>query len=222
VNNLMVKRLILKDWYFLRVPIIGYLAAGAVAVLLMANGGEGAFFAGSILLITILISVGIHVAMATVVNERKEQTLPFVMTLPISYMEYTTAKILANLLIFLLPWTALLIATLALFTMANAGGIIPFTLLLVTEIFASYCLLLSVALVSESQNWAIGAMVFGNLFLQAFMYWVSHIPSIARTMKGHVAVWSPAVVTILAVEIAIILLLLGATFFFQARKTDFI
>jgi ABC-2 type transport system permease protein len=222
VNTPMVKRLILKDWYFLRVPIVGYLAAGAVSVLLMANGGEGAFFAGSVLLITVLISVGIHVAMATVVNERKEQTLPFVMSLPISYMEYTTAKILANLLIFLIPWTSLLIATLALFTIANAGGVIPFAALLLTEIFASYCLLLAVALVTESQGWSVGAIVFGNLFLQAFMYWVSHIPSIGRTMKGHVAVWSPASVTILVVEIAVILLLLGVTFFFQGRKTDFI
>ena len=42
--------------------------------------------------------------MATVVEERTDQTLPFVMSLPISAAEYTTAKILANLLIFLIPW----------------------------------------------------------------------------------------------------------------------
>jgi ABC-2 type transport system permease protein len=222
VNHTMIKRLILKDWYFLRGPIIGYLAAGAVALLLVANGGDAASFAGSILFITVLISAGIHLAMATVVNERKEQTLPFVMSLPISPMEYTTAKILANVLIFLIPWVTLLLGALALLTIGNSGGVIPFMVVLVTEIFASYCLLLAVALVSESQGWSVGAIVFGNLFLQGFMYWVSHIPSIARTMKGHVAIWSPAAVTTLVAEIAVILLLLGLTFFFQARKTDFI
>ncbi len=224
MNTTIIKSLILKDWYFLRVPIIGYLAGGAVALILIANGGQGAFFAGSVLLITVLISVGIHLAMETVVNERKEQRLPFIMSLPISYMEYTTAKILANLLIFLIPWTAILIAAVALFTIGNVGGFIPFTVLLVTEIFASYILLLAVALVSESQSWTIGAMVFGNLFLQAFLYWLSHIRSIGLdyTAKIHAAVWSPAALTILAVEIALILLMLGLTFFFQARKTDFL
>lgn len=222
MNTTIVKKLILKDWYFLRGPIIGYLAGGAVALLLICNVGEASFFAGLVLLITVLISTGIHLAMATVVNERKEQTLPFVMTLPISYMEYTTAKILANLLMFLIPWSAVLIAVLALFTIGNAGGLIPFMVILVTELFATYTLLLSVAIVSESQNWAIGAMVFGNLFFQGFFYWISHTPSVAATMRGHVAVWNSMAVTILAVEIAFIVLLLGATFFFQARKTDFI
>ncbi|HSS51871.1 MAG TPA: hypothetical protein VLX28_23255 [Thermoanaerobaculia bacterium] len=224
MNTLLIKRLVLKDWYFLRVPIIGYLALGAVSLILIMNGGQGAFFAGSVLLITVLISMGIHLAFATVINERKEQTLPFIMSLPVSYMEFTTAKILANLLMFLIPWVAILIPAVALFAIGNVGGIIPFTVLLMTEIFTMYILLLAVALISESQSWSIGAMVFGNLFLQAFLYWLSHIRSIGLdyTAKIHAAIWSPAAVTILAVEIALILLMLGLTFFFQARKTDFI
>ncbi len=224
MNNLLIKRLILKDWHFLRVPIISYLALGAVALILIMNGGRGAFFAGSVLLITVLISMGIHLAFATVINERKEQTLPFIMSLPISYMEFTTAKILANLLMFLIPWAAILITAVSLFAIGNVGGIIPFTVLLMTEIFASYILLLAVSLVSESQSWSIGAMVFGNLFLQAFLYGVSQVRSIGLdyTAKVHTAIWSPTAVTILAVEIALILLMLGLTFFSQARKTDFI
>ena len=51
--------------------------------------------------------------MVTVVEERNEQTLPFVMSLPISPMEYTTAKILANLLIFLVPLGALMLGSFA-------------------------------------------------------------------------------------------------------------
>lgn len=224
MNTLLIKRLILKDWHFLRVPIISYLALGAVSLILIMNGGQGAFFAGSVLLITVLISMGIHLAFATIVNERKEQTLPFIMSLPISYMEFTTAKILANLLMFLIPWAAILIVAVTLFAIGNVGGIIPFTVLLMTEIFTSYILLLAVSLVSESQSWSIGAMVFGNLFLQAFLYGLSQNRTIGLdyTAKIHNAIWSPAAVTTLAVEIALILLMLGLTFFFQARKTDFI
>jgi ABC-type transport system involved in multi-copper enzyme maturation permease subunit len=218
----MVKRLILKDWYFLRLPIAGYVAAGALSLALISAGGSGLSFVGSILLVTILISVGIHLAMLTVINERKEQTLSFVMSLPISAKEYTIAKILANLLIFLVPWVTLLGGGLALLVMGDAGGMIPFTTLVLTEIFVSNCLILSVALVSESQNWTIFAIVLGNLSFNGFLYYVSHIPSIASAMKGHTMIWSQAPVTLLAAELAAIVLLLGLTFFFQGRKTDFI
>ena len=218
----MVKRLILKDWYFLRYPILGYLVGGALSLALVRFGGKGASFAGSILLLTILISVGIHLAMLTVVNERKEQTLSFVMSLPISAQEYTIAKILANVLIFLVPFGTLLVGALTLLWIDDAGGMIPFTTIILTEIFASYCLVLGVALVSESQNWTIGAIVVGNLSLNGILYHASHVPSIAVAMKGHAVVWNRAPVTLLIVEIAAIGLLLGLTLFFQGRKTDFL
>ena len=86
----------------------------------------------------------------------------------------------------------------------------------------SSVLILAVALVTESQGWAIGAIVFGNLLLQAVMYYVSHIPSVAAAMKGPRIVWDQPVVTLLLAEVAVILLLLGLTFWLQSRKTDFI
>ncbi len=223
-NTAMVKRLILKDWYFQRWTIAGYLAAGALALVLLGTGGETSFFAGSILMITVLIALGIHLAMATVVQERTEQTLPFVMSLPISPREYTAAKVLANVLIFLIPWVALTLGTFAVIVgrVGMPHGLIPFATLVLVEIFASYCLILAVALVSESQGWTIGAIIFGNLFVQGFLYYVSHIPAIAATLKGPSILWSRPAVTLLLAEVAVILLLLGLTFWLQGRKTDFI
>lgn len=219
----MVSRLIFKDWYFLRWPILAYVVAGVIALILIGMGSEGPFFAGNILLLTVLITVGIHLPMATVVEERKDQTLPFVMSLPISAKEYTTAKVLANLLIFLVPWTAMLIGTIAVIAGRTAipDGLIPFAAIVLVEILASSCLILAVALVSESQVWAIGAIVFGNLFFQGFLYYVSHIPSIADAMKGERVVWGSAEIMLLVGEVAVIGLILGLTFFLQSRKTDF-
>jgi ABC-type transport system involved in multi-copper enzyme maturation permease subunit len=224
MSTFMIKRLILKDWDLLRGTLLLYLAAGAVALGLVAQGSEGAFYAGSILTITILFALGIHIAMATVVVERTEQTLPFVMSLPISLGEYTTAKILANLLIFLIPWTAITIGTFAVLAGRTGfpAGLIPFSLLVLMETFASYALILAVALISESQGWTIAATVVGELSLQGIMYFASHEPAIAGTMKGNRIVWSPPAVHMLLGEVATILLLLGLTFFFQSRKTHFI
>jgi ABC-2 type transport system permease protein len=224
MSTFMVKKLILKDWHLLRGTLLLYLAAGAVALGLVAKGSEATFYAGSILVITVLIALGIHLAMATVVVERTEQTLPFVMTLPISLNDYTAAKILANLLVFLIPWTAITLGTFAVLAGRTGypAGLIPFSLLVLMEIFASYCLILAVALISESQGWTIGATVFGELALQGVMYYVSHEPTIAATMKGNRIVWSPPALHLLLGEVATILLLLGLTFWFQSRKTDFL
>ena len=219
-----IRRLVVKDWYFQRFPIAGYLATGALALALVAQPNEGTFFAGSILLITVLIAVGIHLAMATVVEERKNQTLAFVMSLPVSPKEYTTAKIFANLLIFFLPWLALLVGSFAVIAGSAAlpDGLIPFCAIVLLEIFASSVLILAVALVSESQNWTIGAIVFGNLFFQGFLYSVSHLPEIAEAMKGSRIVWSPTAVTLLGAEAAAIVALVALTFWLQSRKTDFL
>lgn len=224
LNLPMIRRLVLKDWHFMRWPIAGYLGAGGLALVLLSTGGEGSFYAGSILLFTVLISLGIHLAMATVVEERTGQTLPFIMSLPISPADYTTAKILANLLIFVLPWGALLAGTIGVIAGRETveNGLIPFVIILLTSILVSYCLLLAVALVSESQAWTIGAIVFGNLAFQATLYGVSHTPSIAAAMKGDVVVWTPAALAIVGAEVAAIVLLLAGTFFLQNRKTDFI
>ncbi len=220
----MIRRLVLKDWYFLRGPIVGYLVTGALALALVSQAGEGTFFAGSILLITVLITVGIHLAMATVVEERKNQTLAFVMSLPVSPKEYTTAKILANLLIFLVPWLVLLVGSFAVIAGSAAlpDGLIPFVAIVLMEIFVSSLLILSVALVSESQNWTIGAIVFGNLFFQGFLYYVSHLPTIAAAMEAPRIVWSPAAVTLLVAEIATLAVMVGLTYWLQSRKTDFL
>src|SRR6476469_7388795 len=131
MNTFMIRRLILKDWDLLRGTLLLYLAAGAVALVLVAKGSEATFYAGSILIITILFALGIHVAMVTVVVERTEHTLPFVMTLPLSLKEYTTAKIVANLLIFLIPWTAITLGTFAVLAgrPGYPAGLIPFSLL---------------------------------------------------------------------------------------------
>jgi len=215
MNATMVKRLVLKDWYFERYALISALAGGALSLWLIGFGSEEAFYIGSILLITILISIGVQLAFATVINERTQHTLPFVMSLPISPADYTMAKILANMLIFLVPWIILVAGCWAVISVTEIpDGLIPFA--------AGYCLTLAVALISETQGWTVAALIFSNLFIQYFMYAVSHIPAIARDMQGSAAVWSQPAVLVLLVELLAIGLMLGVTFYLQGRKRDFV
>ena len=225
MNTFMVKRLTFKDWYFNRGVIISYLAAGIVALALVGFAqGSGLFYAGSILLITALIGLGVHLTMATVINERKQKTLPFVMSLPISVVEYTFSKILANMLTFLVPWTALLIGSFLVIS-SRAGipnGIIPFVVALLMQIFLGYCFVLAVALVSESEGWTIGAIVLVNIFFNLFMYYLANVTPMANELGSVQAVWSPFSMQLLLLDLVFVLLILGLTFFLQARKKDFI
>lgn len=224
MNAGMVKRLVQKDWYFYRWPIVCYIGAGLACIAALGNGGEGAFYAGCVGLLTVLISVGIHLTMGTVMEERRNHTLAFIMSLPISPNEYTLAKILSNMTIFGLAWGTLFVGTIAV--IAGRGsvpdGLIPFAAVILGQIFFGYCLTLCVAIVSESLGWTIGAMITANLLLQAVMYAVSHVPAVAQAMKTDAIVWQQPVSGLLAAEIGLVLLMLGLTFFLQARKTDFL
>ena len=93
--NTLIKPLIQKDWYLQRYLILGYSIIGLLALGIVSVPSELWFAVGSIGLITVLISLGIHLIMTSVIEERTLHTLPFIMSLPISVREYTTSKILA-------------------------------------------------------------------------------------------------------------------------------
>jgi ABC-type transport system involved in multi-copper enzyme maturation permease subunit len=224
MNTSLVRQLVLKDWYFQRLTIGGYTAGGLIGLAIVCLGTNASFFVGTIVLITCMIAIGIHLAVTTVVGERTEQTLPFIMSLPISPREYTAAKIVANLSIFLLPWLTLTAGALLILSAggARANAMIPFATLTLTYILTSYLLVLAVAIVTESQGWTLCTMGITNLFLQFFLYWVSHLPTIASGLKGPGAVWDRVAMTVLVVELALCAAFITLAFVFQARKRDFL
>lgn len=220
----MVRRLVLKDWYFQRYTILAYLLVGAIALTLLCLPSEGAFHAGSILLLTVVIALGFHLVMASVVGERLESTLPFVMSLPVSPRQYTTAKILANLLIFLLPWAVLCAGAVLVILLRPAvpDGLLPYTVLLMVFLLLGYLIVLSTAIISESQGWTIGVMVACNLLLQAYMYTVSQLPGIAETLKGPDIAWSGTASALLAGMLLLGAGVLSLSLWAQSRKRQFV
>jgi len=224
MNYSMVKRLILKDWYLQRIAIAASVLGGIGALGIVCLGGQAAFMAGLVLLITALIAVGAHLAIATMVNERKEQTLSFVMSLPISHAEYTLSKLLGTLAIFMVPYLVLVFGSLALFAIPHGvpHGLLPFTTIMAVEILLNTCLMIAVALVTESQGWTVAAIIVGNISINIVGYFVAHLSGIARGMQGGSVNWSTTASVTLLVEFGLIALMLGSTFYFQSRKRDFL
>ena len=224
MNYSMLKLLILKDWYLQRWAILGSLAAGAAALGISVSAGQAGLYIGVTLVVTVLIAIGVMLVMSTIVLERKEQTICFVMSLPISPTEYSVAKLLANLLIFLVPWTAIVGGSIMLILTRAwlPHGLVPYVSVMSAEILFSTCLVCAVALMTESQAWTIAAMMVGNLGFNVFAYFVARIHGIAASINGAKVVWSQASVTILMAEFAAVVALLSLTLWVQSRKTDFI
>ena len=224
MNASIVQRLISKDWYLLRKPVLGYVAGGLIALLLLAFGGNAAFNIGSILIITVLIALGMHVVMATVVGERTEHTLPFVMSLPISIAQYTLAKILANATLFVTGWLliSLGVCGVVLFRAGVPHGLILLSTIMLLYLLASYFVLLAVAITTESMGATIGTVVASNILLNVLMYALSTVPSISSTYDSAPIVWASAGLWVIASEAAVMMIALALTFIFQARKTNFL
>jgi ABC-2 type transport system permease protein len=224
MNTLMVKRLIYKDWYLQRWPIASCVGGGLLSVALLGSGQESLTYMGFVLILSVLIIIGVHLAMATVLMERKEQTLAFVMSLPVSAREYTAAKMLGNLSMFVIPWLTLVVANIVVILSRESlpDGAIPVTIIILGEIFVSTCVVLGVALVSESQGWTIGALIAGNLFCNFFIFALFRIPDVAAATKGPAIIWTGPVMWLLLGEAAALILVVATTFLLQNRKTDFI
>jgi hypothetical protein len=224
MNMRMIGILVRKDLHLLRLPVLFYLAAGALSVGLMGVERHIAFYAGSVLLITALIALGFHPSMATVVGERKEQTLAFVMSMPLTPADYLWSKLLTNAVLFFIPWALLTAATVGLIVARPTlpDGLIPYALILFGAIATGAVLILCVALATESMQWTIVAQVGCNLAFQGVMYGASNVAAIRSTLNGELVVWSGPVLLFLGLEAACAALLLALTLWHQSRKTDFI
>ena len=223
MNGALVLRLIMKDWYLSRAALLLIAAAGSLSIGVLYLRGDTTSFLGLSAALIATIFLSILLPMQTVVQERKRQNLPFVMSLPISPMEYTTAKILGNLSAFLVVWLAIVIGVVGTIARGGVyGGVMPVALVASFAPFVAFCLLLAVSIVVESETWAVVTMGTCNVSYSFAWFFLLRVPGLREDMRSPVAVWSQPILTILAMEIAVILLAIGLTFYFQSRKTDFI
>ena len=225
MNIAMVCRLIWKDWYLNRTGILASLIGGVATLALVAamHVSQIALLLGIIVLVTILIGMGAMV-MISAASERRQLTLPFVMSLPISYWDYTISKIVGGMLIFLALWIPLVAAVVAtiLLTSGMPHGVIPFLLIMAVEILMSTCLITAVAVTTESHGWTVAVAQVGAISLNGIGWSIVRLPEIGGWMRSATVRWSGTATALLMAELALVALMLGITFLVQARKKDFL
>ena len=136
----VVQTLILSDWHRHRIQTLPSIAGGGIGIVLLQVGGEMPTIIGATWFFVALIVFGSMLPVSNVVNERKKQILPFLMSLPISVTQYTTAKIVSTVGMFLVSWLTLVVAG-VFFIIGRQSipdGIIPVTLILATLTFIPF------------------------------------------------------------------------------------
>ncbi len=216
----MVARLVAKDLYLYRWLIVGATLAGLAS--LFVSGLHG--MTGLILFMTTIVALGVFIAMYGILVERKEKTLLFVLSLPVTPLQYAAAKVLAALAAFLIP--VLVLATVALSLNAALdpppNGEMPVTVVMLGLFTANFCFLVALLLITGLEIWAVAGILLTNLSIPIFMNTVTGLPGIREYVQGPVAVWSPTILTILGIEAFVAVLSLAVAFYVQSRRKDFI
>jgi hypothetical protein len=223
VSRSLVRELIVKDFQMHRTAIVlTIIAGGAGLAALQLRGLAGLL--GIIGFFTALIVLGSMLPHASILNERKGHNLAFLMSLPISMVEYTKAKVLAALGMFLIPWVVLVGTALSLIHRRSdiPHGSIPVTLILVIAPLVGFCMMVAVALVAESESWVQAGTVAVNVGYSFCWVLIINSAELRGGLASPTPIWSPTVLTVLGSELAAIPLILAVTFYLQSRKKDFV
>jgi hypothetical protein len=224
MNTTAIQILFLKDLFLSRWALFGYLVGGLLSAGITCLPGETAGFIGFIMMITITIAAGIHLIGALLLAESIDMTRTFVMSLPVSLLDYSIAKVSVVMVAFLIPWLAMFVGlTVITFVIPGAKpGIMVFLAPVFLFMLAGFCLQLVTAVVTESVGWTIVVMVLGNVLLNLFLKMLREHPVISEIMKSEHLSWPLAALQIMALEVLVILLALGLAFVFQIRRRDLV
>ncbi|MEQ1827454.1 MAG: hypothetical protein ABL921_15960 [Pirellula sp.] len=224
MNFQAIRILFLKDLFLSRRFLFAYFAAGMAASALTCVPDSTVSFLGFILILTVAIAAGIHFIGLQLLSESTDQTRLFVMSLPVSLLDYSIGKISVVLTTYMIPWTLMLTCTIIssfVLPWAKQGSIVVLPAIFLF-LLSGFTLQLVTAVVSESVGWTICVMVACNVCLNVFLMKLFAIPEIAEITKSGVLAWPSVVLQIMLIEFLIIMVSLTLAFIMQTRKRDLV
>lgn len=219
----MIKRLILKEFQMYQKQFAAYVIGLLIGLTLIGMAKTWAFYAGGMILLVLLICVGGFAIQSSLLNERREHTLTFMMSLPLTPMTFFWSKVLANLVLYLVPFTIVLAGTafLVLFT-PLPDGILIWSFLIYGFLATNYFISLSAALVLESEGWNIFVQIAVSTFVGPFMVFIGTIDAIGKKIQSNEVVLSQEALGIFALELTVMLLALAFARSVYRRKDSFL
>ena len=85
-----------------------------------------------------------------------------------------------------------------------------------------FCVLLAVALLTESGLWTGVVIVGGNVGINIVIQVLLRLPSYTANGKGETAVWTADIVIFIALQLVLSAVAIGIALFIQSRKKNFV
>ncbi len=222
LNLPVIKLLIAKDWLLFQKQLAAYVTAGIFALCLLGMAKGWSFYLGSLLLIVVLVAAACFSISTSLLAERKEHTLAFVMSLPLTPLDFYLAKLLGNLVTFFVPFLIMFIGTIAVITFTPLpDGLIVISILIFGFVALAYTISLSVAMAVESEGWNTFAMIGSMTLINPFIMLLGQIPEISDYLRTESIVWSLPAVSILLAQVTASVAVLVATGWVHCRKQAF-
>ncbi|QDV07500.1 hypothetical protein Poly30_30260 [Planctomycetes bacterium Poly30] len=219
----MVRRLVLKDWQVYQKQLAGYVAGMLLALGLIGLGHSWAAGAGALLLLVLLVVVGSYSIQTLLLTERKQQNVPFIMSLPVTPMDVYWGKLLANLAIYLVPFTVVAGGMIAMvLSTPMPDGLVVWTVLIAAFLLTSFCVLLCVAISCSSEGWNIFTMIALMTLVGPFILWVTRSRQVGLDLEGESLVFGPVAIGLLAADVLVVVIAIGVTSWLHARKSSFL
>lgn len=222
LNLPVIKLLVGKDWQLFQKQLAAYVTAGIFALCLLGMAKPWSFYLGSLMLIVVLVAAACFSISTSLLAERKEHTLAFVMSLPVTPLDFYLAKLLGNLVTFFVPFLIMFIGTIAVIAYTPLpDGLIVFSTLVFGYIALAYAVSLSIAMAVESEGWNTFAMIGSMVLINPFIMGLGQISAIGSHVNSEHIVWSLPAVSILLVQIVVSVAVLVGTGWVHCRKPSF-
>jgi ABC-type transport system involved in multi-copper enzyme maturation permease subunit len=218
VRKLVAKELYVNRWFMLASAVAAVLSIGA------ASFGGSAYNIAAITWLTTVVAWGVMLAIYGISNERKENTLQFVLSMPLSPAEYVRAKVFGLLLTYSLPWLAASGSALALVLLSPLvpDGLLPYVVLLCVFLFANFTVVICGAVHARSDAMVAGVIILTNMMVSLFMFAVGARPGIKDHMYGPTPVWNDTFFNLLSLELIVSVIAVALPLATAARRRDFI
>jgi ABC-2 type transport system permease protein len=215
--NAVAVRLIAKDLYLNR-WLIGIALLGGTASLIALSISRAGFNFGLVFYLTTIIAYGIVLVMHAVVQERKDRSLVFVLSLPLSPADYLRAKVLAMLGTFGAPWALLSLATIGTIAITPIpDGMIPYFTVISFLMLMNFCLVLAAALSSSSEPLVTSIIIVTNASVSVLFMLLANTP-IEQAAKHDAIVWLPGALELIAIEVGVSLAALALPFALRRHR----
>ena len=222
MSQSIVWQLVVKDLRVSWPLAVGSLVLGVLSLALSPWSAVAFFIGGSVLIVS-LVLLNVMLVSLSIVNERKEKIRLFMLSMPVSTTQYNVAKLMSSLIAYVVPAALLTLAGVVLLLATPLpNGFIPLFVATSVHCLLYFCILLAVALVTDSQGWITTVIVCGNVSISFVVPGLINLSSIGPILDTETVVWSSDVVAFTAIELVLAVAALAISFAVNSRKTEFV